>query len=469
MSFLRPLFRFLMILFCVASVWAQSVPPPPESLVATDTAAKLAPVEIKLIVPVGTPLRVAVRDRVRIQHDGDPVRATLTQSVFAFDTEVIPAGSEVNGRIKRIEPVTKKRRTLAIADGDFTPAHAYSLALDSVVLPDGRLLTVGTEVSRGSAMVVHLVTDPERAKKKNKVAEAAAGVKQEAKDKVHSTIADIKSPGRMARLKRYLAAQLPFRRQFLEAGTRFNAVLEEPLNFGTVTRTSEELAALGTMPPDGSMLVAQLSAEVTSATAQPGSPIEAVVTTPLFNAEQKLVVPANSKLLGEVVQAKAARKLHRNGQLRVAFQRIELPDGVAQPVRASLEGMEVDRAAGLKLDSEGGARATDAKRRYLSTALAVFIATSAAQHDSPDPGEPAGAGDPGADTVAGGSGLKLVGAVTGYLAHSQVFSAVLGAYGAMHSIYSNFLSRGRDVVLPRNTPLEISFGKAHPPSGPETK
>lgn len=431
--------------------------------------AKPPVVEIKLTVPAGTPLRVAVKDRVRIQHPGEPVAATLTQSIFAFDTEVIPAGSQVNGRIDRIDLVTKKKRTLAIANGDFTPAHRYSLVLDSLVLPDGRRLILATEVSSGATQVVHLVTDPEREKKKNKVAQAAASAKQEVRDKVHATIADIRSPGRMARLKGYLAAQLPFRRQFLESGTRFNAVLQEPLDFGAVTRTTEELADLGAVPPDGSMLVAQLCAEVSSATAQPGAPIEAVVTTPLFTAEQKLVVPAGSRLLGEVVEAKAARKLHRNGELRVVFRRIELPDGAARPVQASLEGMEVDQAAGLKLDAEGGARATERKTRYLSTALAVFVAASAAQPDHPDPGDPIGAGDPGANAAAGGSGFKLVGAVVGYAAHSQVFSSVLGVYGAASSIYSNFLSRGREVVLPRNTPVEISFGKAHRRTEPETK
>jgi hypothetical protein len=41
-----------------------------------------------------------------------------------------------------------------------------------------------------------------------------------------------------------------------------------------------------------------------------------------------------------------------------------------------------------------------------------------------------------------------------------------GAYGASASIYSNFLSRGRDVILPRDTPLEIGFGAPHAPVNP---
>jgi hypothetical protein len=41
-------------------------------------------------------------------------------------------------------------------------------------------------------------------------------------------------------------------------------------------------------------------------------------------------------------------------------------------------------------------------------------------------------------------------------------SIAFGAYGASASIYSNFLSRGHEVVLPKDTPMEIGFGNAHP-------
>jgi hypothetical protein len=40
------------------------------------------------------------------------------------------------------------------------------------------------------------------------------------------------------------------------------------------------------------------------------------------------------------------------------------------------------------------------------------------------------------------------------------------AYGASVSIYSNFLSRGRDVVFPKDTPMEIGFGLPHAPPVP---
>jgi len=106
---------------------------------------------------------------------------------------VIPVGSIVNGRIERIDPIPKKKRWLAGGNGDFTPARNYKLVFDSVVLPDGTQM-IATEVSKGTAQAIHLVTDPNReGKKKNKSAQTAADAKQEVRDKVRSTFADIRA------------------------------------------------------------------------------------------------------------------------------------------------------------------------------------------------------------------------------------------------------------------------------------
>jgi hypothetical protein len=55
----------------------------------------------------------------------------------------------------------------------------------------------------------------------------------------------------------------------------------------------------------------------------------------------------------------------------------------------------------------------------------------------------------------------LTGAVLGLAVKSTPVSMAFGAYGASMSIYTNFLSRGKDVVLPKDTPMEIGFGAPH--------
>jgi hypothetical protein len=125
----------------------------------------------------------------------------------------------------------------------------------------------------------------------------------------------------------------------------------------------------------------------------------------------------------------------------------------------NLEGVEVDKSSNIQLDEEGGARTTTSKTRYLSSGLAVMLA-AAASHTEVEHGTTEMAG-PGVRTAAGGSGFRLTGALLSLVAKSTPVSVAIGAYGASTSIYANFISRGHDVVLPKDTPLEIGFGAPH--------
>jgi hypothetical protein len=437
----------------------QLVPRP--SAPARGVEPSATPQEIELAVPNGTPIRIILSKQVRIAHEGTPVEGRVTDTVYAFDQPVIPAGSQALGHVARIAPISKIRRATAIADADFSPPHEYTLAFDTIILRDGRRIPVVTTASRGNENVVHLVSDPACAAKKSAAAQA---VQKQVTDPFHQVMTEIKTPGRMHRFKQYLLAQLPWRRQYIEPGTHFDASLESPLDFGKTIRVSGQLRSVGDAPAPDTTIHARLAGEISSATAVRGSPIEAVITQPVFNAGHQLVLPANSRVFGEVTQAKPAGKLHHNGELRMVFQRIATPEGKMQSMQGSLEGVEVDRGAYMKLDSEGGAHTTDSKSRYVSTGLAVVVAAAAA-HPESDNGAPDGPADPAVRTAAGGSGFKLVGAVLGLVSHSKAFSSVLGIYGAATSVYSHFLSRGKDVVLPKDTPIEITFNQRGHSSG----
>ena len=419
------------------------------------------PHQIELTVPAGTPIRIAVIRRVRIAHAGAVVSGKVTDTVYAFDQPVIPAGSKVRGHVARVAPVSTMRRTMAYADADFSPARQYTVTFDKIILGDGRALPVVTTATRGTQNTIHVVSEPARAAKKGNFAtKTIDGAKQQVKDTYHRAMTEIKEPGKMHRAKQYLLAQLPYRRQYLEPGTRFDADLKKPLDFGQATRVPEQFGSLGMEPAPDTTLHARLTAEVSSATASHGTPIEAVLTEPVFNAAHQLLLPANSRIIGKVTHAKPAGKLHHNGELRVVFERIETPEGQLQAMHGSLEGVEVDRAANMKLDSEGGAHTTDSKTRYLSTGLAI-LGAAAASHPESDSGASDGIADPATRSVAGGSGFKLVGAIVSLTTDSKVFSSALGFYGAGMSVYSHFLSRGKDVVFPRDTPVEITFERGH--------
>src|SRR6478672_8474986 len=63
------------------------------------------PQQIELTLPQGTPIRIALSRRVRIGHEGTPVEGRVTDTIYAFDQPVIPAGSQVRGHVARIEPI----------------------------------------------------------------------------------------------------------------------------------------------------------------------------------------------------------------------------------------------------------------------------------------------------------------------------------------------------------------------------
>jgi hypothetical protein len=513
-----PLYAALGVSLCAPAAFAQSCDQAPEgdALVSQcaasttleerteEVATPPPPARINLGIPGGTPLRIALDQRVRINHPGEVVHGKVVETVYAFDQAVIPAGSVATGRVTNVDPVSAGKRALAYSNGNFSPFHKYKVTFDTLMLPDGRQLAINTTVTPGTAEVVHLVSNPEKDKQKNAAGRAEDKAKreakskiQEAKDEVHDSWAKITAPGKMHRLKQFLLAQSPYRRQYLQPGTRFVADLDEPLDFGETTRTGEQLAEVGSAPVPDSTLKARLVAEVSSATASRGTPVTAILTEPLYSPTHELILPANSRLVGQVLQAKPAGLLHHNGELRVIFERIEtsdeavqalaqmkappaLPDQApakphleharneSQPMIGNLEGVEVDRKANIRLDEEGGARTTDSKTRYLSTGLAVLLA-AAASHPDAERGSVDAGGDPAVRTAAGGSGFRLTGALLSFASKSTPVSIAFGAYGASASIYTNFLSRGRDVVLAKDTPMEIGFGAPHPAAASQPK
>jgi hypothetical protein len=87
--------KYLTVIFSVFVMWAQ----PP----ATENEPQQS---VPLAVPAGVPLRLYLTKRIP-KKVGAPVEAKLLEGVYAFDREVIPAGTQVLGHVSRLEPVSK--------------------------------------------------------------------------------------------------------------------------------------------------------------------------------------------------------------------------------------------------------------------------------------------------------------------------------------------------------------------------
>ena len=123
--------------------------PPSAAPPANASAAKPLPM-IALAVPKGTPLEIALDHEVRVKKVGQPIHGRVMQPVYAFDQLVIPAGTQAIGRIRTIEPISRKKRFLWLLNANLTPAHKVQLEFDDLILPNGKHVPIDTAVGRGS-------------------------------------------------------------------------------------------------------------------------------------------------------------------------------------------------------------------------------------------------------------------------------------------------------------------------------
>jgi hypothetical protein len=454
--------RFIFVLFLCAPMLVSAQ----ENHARNAPSASASPAVIRLNVPEGTPLPVILDKEIRVRKTGQEIDGKIAQPVYVFDKIVVPAGSNVIGIITAIGGVPALKRAYAGLNSDFSPVRDVQITFTRLHLPDGRELPVHTRVSLAPQGVLEFSTaaEPQNKSKGSKQSSAAklasekiSEKKQEVNREWDLAKEQIAAPGKMHRFKRILISELPVHPQYIEAGTRFNAELLDPLQFGTENKSAEELRLIGTAPAPGSIVHARLETPLCSATVQKGEPIEAVMTAPLLTDNQ-LILPEGTLLKGSVLQARPARRLHRNGQLRIIFREMVPPNAGAQKIEGSLEGVEANGDANLKVDSEGGAQATTPKTRYLSTGLTLALAAASLSPDRDAGSSGLSVLEVGRQGATGASGFRVVGFTFGLLIHSRPLASAFGAYGAARSIYSNFLSRGHEVVFAKDSAMSIGFG-----------
>jgi hypothetical protein len=377
--------------------------------------------------------------------------------VYAFDQVVVPAGSKVTGKIVGLGRVSGKGRTLAALDADFTPEREVQVEFDDVLLPGGKDLPIKTSVTPGSGEILQFVVSPDDKEKKkgglnDQASARAKQARHQAEQQWKQIVNQVKAPGKVRRTVRFLQAKMPIRPQYIVPGTVYFAELIEPLEFGSKEMTAEMAHSIGSEIPVGELVRARLVTSLNSATTRRGAHVEAIVSRPVFDGSH-LILPQGSRLEGSVLQVQPAQLMKRNGQLRIAFHRLVPPEGVEKKIEATLAGVEASKVRNVKLDSEGGLKSTNSNKRYLNTGISLALAAASTRTDPDGPGGTS----PGARAAGGLNGFKLVGMTLGVLVHSRAFGYTMGAYGAGMSLYSNFLARGQEVVLPKNTAMEVAL------------
>src|SRR5258707_10019935 len=220
---------------------------------------------VPLTVPAGTPLRLYLTKRISKRLNA-PVQAKMLVPLYAFDREVIPAGTEVFGTVTRLRAVPTGERTKAMMSGDFAPMHLAEVRFTLMRLPDGRQIPIDTVES--AELNSSFPLKPPKPRKQNGQSPndgTLGNGTQIVKDQIDARVSAFKSipdvvrgPGKKDKLEEFLWAKLPYHPQFVRARTRFDAELRGSLDFGSATVTQNSLTLLGSQPSGESTVHARL-------------------------------------------------------------------------------------------------------------------------------------------------------------------------------------------------------------------
>lgn len=186
-------------------------------------------------------------------------------------------------------------------------------------------------------------------------------------------------------------------------------------------RVERGLSLTVTIPAETEVPV-QLLSGIHSRVNHIDDPIQARLLEPLY-VQGRIALPVGTLIDGRITRIQPARHLHRPAELALRFERITLPDGQAEPIRAVLSALESPGSPKPRIDAEGflrGARLPAWKGLGVGLAgLGVFAA--------------------GKIIVGGPSAL----------------SQLLPAGGAALLAYEILWPRGREVHLPPQTSCRI--------------
>jgi type IV secretory pathway VirB10-like protein len=435
---------------------------------------------IELVVNAGRPLRVALDERIQLKRVGQPVTGTVTEPVFAYDRIVIAVGTRVRGHVAQIDSGSKFARVRSYFNGNFSPTKQVVLQFDTLLLESGGEMPIDTIVKGGIPNVTRRVaggskttgreqtattdeaTNPTLASRaRSEIRQRTSDAVSEAKQGMSDAFASLKSlrdPGQLTRLKDAAVQQLPYHPQYLAKGTVYDAELSSPISFGRVVPAVA--APAGTAPAPDSILTARLATTLDSSKTPRGTPFEAVITETVFSADHQVILPEGTKLTGEVTFAMPARRFHRNGRLRFLFERVQVPNQQAAPLLGALHAIDASGDDRVAVDDEGGATLENSKTRFIAPALSLLSLHASMEGDGHRFNDPDGDGSiktagsgVGSRGVGGFIGMGLIGAAVSQI--TRPVGIAMGVYGAVRTIYTNVLGKGREVTFPADTPIQV--------------
>jgi hypothetical protein len=266
----------------------------------------------------------------------------------------------------------------------------------------------------------------------------------------NSAVSTVKAPHKWDRLQRYFWSQMPYHPQYLDEGSQYEMVLTRTLHLPAEPRVVQ--ANLNAQKPLERLVSvhSRLRSDLNSAKAKAGDSVEAIVTEPVLDAQNQLVIPQNSILHGQVVRATPSRRWGRNGTLRFSFDEVSWPSGFRQNVEATPMAIEGSPDTKLEVDQEGGvARQTN---RSIAAPLVMGLLSASALGD-----DDGGLGK----TAVSSNGFALIGRLTAIGIGSRYVGGSIGAVGTGRSIYTRWLAHGKETHFGNDTEVLLEMSPAH--------
>ncbi|MCC6979860.1 MAG: S-layer homology domain-containing protein [Candidatus Melainabacteria bacterium] len=182
----------------------------------------------------------------------------------------------------------------------------------------------------------------------------------------------------------------------------------------------------------GTKLQASLKNTLDSGSTQPGEPVEATLGAAIYSGSME-VVPAGSKLVGQVTNVVSARrfKFGANGKIDIRFTQIETPDGRRVPLSASIDDNQLRLTGGTTAGRVGKGLVTTGVGAAGGAALGTALGA-----------------------IVGATGGGQVGRSTGM---GAVFGTALGGgVGAVGAV----VRKGSEITIPAGTNLPIQLDES---------
>jgi hypothetical protein len=396
-----------------------------------------------LTVSTGAMFRIEVTRRTRLKT-GRALQGRLLEPVYVENRLVIPSGAVLDGTISALRPAAHGKRLDAKFHGDFTPLDEPFIQWTALTRSDGSAYPMLAESAAGAGSTLYF----------RSVRAGHASLFRRAWNtfigRKDSAVNTVKAPHKFERLQRYFWSQMPYHPQYLEEGTQYEMALTRELQLPAESPLPQA-DRNRQKPLDHLVSVhSRLRSDLSSAKAKAGDPVEAVVTAPVLDAQNQLIIPQNSILHGTVVRAIPSGRWGRSGTLRFSFTEVSSPSGFRQNVEATPTAIESSPETKLQVDEEGGV--VQQTNRSIAAPLIMGLLSASALGDD----------DGGLGKAAVSSnGFALVGRLAAIGIGSRYVGGSIGAVATGRTIYTRFLAHGKDTHFGNDTEVFLEMSPAH--------